>query len=127
MINLCRLCKKRVFYADSVSFSSQCGIKTVNVMIEKTFQFGACIIITGFFLMCIRFGFAGYHLRLFFINFFRAVDNRIYLKYPEQVLSDGTAVFGYYILEYGTDEINVYYGTDSFDEAAFFASRYIPP
>ncbi len=46
-------------------------------------------------------------------------DNRIYLKYPEQVLSDGTAVFGYYILEYGTDEINVYYGTDSFDEAAF--------
>ena len=36
MINLCRLCKKRVFYADSVSFSSQCGIKTVNVMIEKS-------------------------------------------------------------------------------------------
>ncbi len=36
ILNLCRLCKKRVFYADSVSFSSQCGIKTVNVMIEKS-------------------------------------------------------------------------------------------
>lgn len=46
-------------------------------------------------------------------------DNRIYIKYPEQVFSDGTAVFGYYILEYGTDEINVYYGKSSFSEAEF--------
>lgn len=46
-------------------------------------------------------------------------DNRIYMKYPEQVSSDGTAVFGYYILEYGTDEIDVYYGKTSFNEAEF--------
>ena len=30
MINLCRSCKKCVFYADSMSFFSQCGIKTVS-------------------------------------------------------------------------------------------------
>ncbi len=46
-------------------------------------------------------------------------DNRIYMKYPEQVSSDGRAVFGYYILEYGADEIKVYYGKSSFDEAEF--------
>lgn len=46
-------------------------------------------------------------------------DNRIYMKYPEQVSSDGTAVFGYYILEYGTDEIDVHYGKSSFNEAEF--------
>lgn len=46
-------------------------------------------------------------------------DNRIYIRYPEQVSSDGTAVFGYYILECGTDEIDVYYGKSSFDEAEF--------
>ena len=38
-----------------------------------------------------------------------AIENgRIYLKYPEQVFSDGAAVFRYYILEYRTDEITVY-------------------
>lgn len=46
-------------------------------------------------------------------------NNRIYMKYPEQVSSGGTAVFGYYILEYGTDEIDVYYGKSSFEEAEF--------
>lgn len=46
-------------------------------------------------------------------------DNRIYMKYPEQIFSDGTAVFGYYILEYNTDGIDMYYGKSSFEEAAF--------
>lgn len=46
-------------------------------------------------------------------------NNRIYIKYPEQVSSDGTAVFGYYILEYGADGIDVYYGNSSFKEAEF--------
>lgn len=45
--------------------------------------------------------------------------NRIYMKYPEQIYSDGTAVFSYYILEYDTDRIDVYYGKSSFEEAAF--------
>lgn len=44
-------------------------------------------------------------------------DNRIYMKYPEQIFSDGTVVFSYYVLEYGTDEIDVYYGKSSFEEA----------
>ena len=46
-------------------------------------------------------------------------DNRIYIKYPEQVFSDGEAVFGYYILEYSAGGIDVYYGKAAFDEAAF--------
>ncbi len=46
-------------------------------------------------------------------------SNRIYLKYPEQVLSDGEAAFGYYILEYGTDGIDVYYGKSTFEEVDF--------
>ena len=46
-------------------------------------------------------------------------DNRIYIRYPEQVSSDGTAVFGYYILECGTDEIDVYYGGSGFEETQF--------
>lgn len=45
-------------------------------------------------------------------------DGRIYLKYPEQVFSDGEAVFGYYILEYDTDGIDVFYGK-SVKEAEF--------
>lgn len=36
-------------------------------------------------------------------------DNKIYIKYPEQVYADDTADFSYYTLEYNTDEINVYY------------------
>lgn len=36
-------------------------------------------------------------------------NNRIYIKYPEQVFSDGAADFCYYILEYSADGINVYY------------------
>ena len=46
-------------------------------------------------------------------------DNKIYIKYPEQAFSDGETVFGYYILEYGTDGIDVYYGEFSFEEAEF--------
>lgn len=36
-------------------------------------------------------------------------NNRIYIKYPEQVFQDNTVIFCYYILEYGEDEMNVYY------------------
>ncbi len=46
-------------------------------------------------------------------------NNRIYVKYPKQVLSDDTVNFGYYVLEYSTDEINVYYGESGFEEAQF--------
>ena len=46
-------------------------------------------------------------------------NNRIYVKYPEQVFSDDTVNFSYYILEYSTDEINVYYGESGFEEAQF--------
>lgn len=46
-------------------------------------------------------------------------NNRIYVKYPEQVFSDDTVNFSYYILEYSTDEINVYYGDAGFEEAQF--------
>jgi hypothetical protein len=46
-------------------------------------------------------------------------NNRIYIKYPEQVFSDDTVSFCYYILEYGTDEIDVYYRKSAFGEAEF--------
>ena len=46
-------------------------------------------------------------------------NNRIYVKYPEQVFSDDTVNFSYYILEYSTDEINVYYGEAGFEETQF--------
>ena len=46
-------------------------------------------------------------------------NNRIYIKYPEQVFSDDTVIFSYYVLEYNTDEINVYYGEAGFEEAQF--------
>lgn len=46
-------------------------------------------------------------------------DGRIYIKYPEQAFSDGEAVFGYYILEYNTDGIDVYNGKSSFERAEF--------
>ena len=36
-------------------------------------------------------------------------NNRIYIKYPEQVFQDDTVIFCYYILEYGADEMDVYY------------------
>lgn len=36
-------------------------------------------------------------------------NNRIYIKYPEQVFQDDTVIFCYYILEYGEDEMDVYY------------------
>ncbi|MCM1090984.1 MAG: hypothetical protein NC092_02560 [Butyrivibrio sp.] len=55
-------------------------------------------------------------------------SNKIYLKYPEQVFSDGTVVFNYYILEYGVNEINVYYTKTLQEEAQFLycASKEIP-
>ena len=43
-------------------------------------------------------------------------NNRIYVKYPEQVFSDDTVIFSYYVLEYSVDEINVYYGESGFGE-----------
>ena len=46
-------------------------------------------------------------------------DNKIYIRYPEAVFSDDTAVFSYYILEYGTDEVTVYYGETSPEDARF--------
>ncbi len=46
-------------------------------------------------------------------------DNRIYIKYPKQVLSDDTVVFCYYILEYGTEGIDVYYGESALGEGEF--------
>lgn len=46
-------------------------------------------------------------------------NNRIHIKYPEQVFSDGGAVFGYYILEYDQDGIDVYYGKTASEDAEF--------
>jgi hypothetical protein len=46
-------------------------------------------------------------------------NNRIYIKYPEQVFSDDTVIFSYYILEYGANEINVYYKKDVNGEEQF--------
>ena len=46
-------------------------------------------------------------------------DGKIYLKYPEQVFSDETVEFSYYILEYIADGIDVYYGKSSFEEVEF--------
>ena len=46
-------------------------------------------------------------------------DNKIYIKYPEQVYADDTADFSYYTLEYNTDEINVYYRKSPQEEAEF--------
>lgn len=46
-------------------------------------------------------------------------DNKIYIKYPEQVYADDTADFSYYTLEYNTDEINVYYSKSPQEEAEF--------
>ena len=46
-------------------------------------------------------------------------NNRILIKYPEQVLSDDTVIFCYYILEYSTNEINVYYKKSELEEEQF--------
>lgn len=46
-------------------------------------------------------------------------DNKIYIKYPEAVFSDDTVVFSYYILEYSTDDVAVYYGEVSPEDARF--------
>ncbi len=46
-------------------------------------------------------------------------EDKIYIKYPEQIFSDGEAVFGYYILKYDTDGIDVYYGKSTFEKVEF--------
>ena len=46
-------------------------------------------------------------------------DNKIYIKYPERIYADDTADFSYYTLEYGADEINVYYRKSLQEEAEF--------
>ena len=46
-------------------------------------------------------------------------DNRLYIKYPEQVSSDDTVIFSYYILECGADGIDVYYGKSAYEDAQF--------
>jgi len=46
-------------------------------------------------------------------------NNKIYIKYPEQVFSDDTVHFSYYILEYDKDGINVYYGKTTPEEVQF--------
>lgn len=46
-------------------------------------------------------------------------NNRIYIKYPEQVFSDDTVVFSYYILEYNLDGINVYCAESADEEGRF--------
>lgn len=46
-------------------------------------------------------------------------NNRIYIKYPEQAFSDDTVIFRYYILEYRTDGINVYYAESADEEGQF--------
>lgn len=46
-------------------------------------------------------------------------NNKIYLKCPEQVFSDDTVIFSYYVLVYSEDEIDVYYGESGFEETQF--------
>ena len=46
-------------------------------------------------------------------------NNRIYIKYPEQVFSDDTVIFGYYVLECKSDAIDVYYGKSEPEETEF--------
>ncbi len=46
-------------------------------------------------------------------------DNRIYIEYPELVFSDDTVHFSYYILEYDTNSINVYYGNTMSEGSEF--------
>lgn len=46
-------------------------------------------------------------------------NNRIYIKYPEQVFSDDTVIFCYYILEYSSDGINVYCAESADEEGQF--------
>ncbi len=46
-------------------------------------------------------------------------NNRIYIKYPEQVFSDDTVVFSYYVLECNSDAIDVYYGESGPEDTEF--------
>ena len=46
-------------------------------------------------------------------------NNRIYIKYPEQVFSDDTVIFCYYILEYTSSGLDVYCGKSSPEDARF--------
>lgn len=62
---------------------------------------------------------SSYHFLADLSNIETIEDNKIYLKYPEQVFSDDTVIFSYYVLEYGTDEIDVYCGELGFEETQF--------
>lgn len=62
---------------------------------------------------------ASYRFLADFSNIEAIEDNKIYIKYPEQVYADDTVDFGYYTLEYGTDEINVYYRKSLQEEEKF--------
>ena len=46
-------------------------------------------------------------------------NNRICIKYPEQVFSDDTVIFSYYVLEYNSGAIDVYCGESGPEEAEF--------
>ncbi|MDE7220562.1 MAG: hypothetical protein K2O45_13240 [Oscillospiraceae bacterium] len=46
-------------------------------------------------------------------------NNRIYIKYPEQVFSDDTVIFSYYVLECNSDAIDVYYGESGPEDTEF--------
>lgn len=46
-------------------------------------------------------------------------NNKIYIEYPELLLSDDTVHFSYYTLVYGTDGIDVYYGMAEPENAEF--------
>lgn len=46
-------------------------------------------------------------------------NNRIYIEYPELLLSDDTVHFSYYTLVYDTDGIDVYYGMAEPENAEF--------
>ena len=54
-----------------------------------------------------------------FSNIEAIEGNRILIKYPEQVFSDDTVVFCYYILEYSTEGIDVYYRKSEQEENQF--------
>lgn len=62
---------------------------------------------------------ASYRFLADFSNIEAIEDNKIYIKYPEQVYADDTVDFSYYTFEYGTDEINVYYRKSLQEEEKF--------
>ena len=47
----------------------------------------------------------------------KVVENRAYMRYPETVFEDDTAVYSYYIFEAEDQGVSVYFSYDSFDAA----------